>query len=144
MFFIVIKPFVHLDDISTREKADQQMRDRFVSIIGRNLVISKLCGTNAMVYEYMTEANILSLPSITRDTMFVTDVAPADRWNYESLQENEELKMKTLVTSFKEMCAEITECTPTSFIFNDHFQSSVYRVSSCFITASQLGPDNLR
>ena len=36
VIFIEIKPFVHLGDISTREKADQQMCDRFTSIIGRN------------------------------------------------------------------------------------------------------------
>ena len=34
VFFIEINPFFHLDDIFRREKADQQMRDRFVSIIG--------------------------------------------------------------------------------------------------------------
>jgi hypothetical protein len=120
VFSIVIKPFVHLDDIFTREKADQQMRDHFVSIIGRNLAIPKLYGISAMgcrfsVYEYTKDTNILFPPSITRDAMFVTDVAPADRWNYELLEENGELKMKTLVASVKEMCAEITECTSTSY-----------------------------
>ena len=79
MFFIPIKPTVHLGDISTREKADQQMRDHFVNIIGRNLVISKLYGTSAVVYEYTKEINILFPPLITRDIMFVADVAPADR-----------------------------------------------------------------
>ena len=39
---------VHLDAISTSEKADQQMCDLFVSIIGRNLVIPKLYVISAM------------------------------------------------------------------------------------------------
>jgi hypothetical protein len=78
VFFIPIKPTVHLGDIFTREKADQQMRDHFVNIIGRNLAISQLYGTSAMVYEYMKETNVLFPPLITRDTMFVTDIAPAD------------------------------------------------------------------
>ena len=42
------------------------------------------------------ETNILIQvpPSITRDATFVTDVAPADRWNYELLEKNGELKIK--------------------------------------------------
>ena len=40
------------------------------------------------------ETNILIPPSITRDATFVTDVAPADRWNYELLEKNGELKIK--------------------------------------------------
>ena len=137
MFFVEIKPFVHLDDISTREKADQQMRDHFISIIDRNLVIPKLYGISAMgsrfsVYEYAKETNILLPPSIARDALFVTDVAPADRWNYELLKENGELKLKRLVASVKEMYEEITECTSTSYIFNDseHHESSVRRVAN--------------
>ena len=55
------------------------MRDRFVSITDRNLVIFKLYGTSAVLYEYTKEINILFPPLITRDMMFVTDVAPADR-----------------------------------------------------------------
>jgi len=72
LFFIEIKPFPHLDDISTREKADQQMRDQFITIIGRNLVIPKLYGISAMgtrfsVYMYNKETNVLLPPSIARD-----------------------------------------------------------------------------
>lgn len=59
--------------------------------------------------------NILSPSSIARDAMSVTDVAPADRWNYELLEENGELKVKTLVASVKEMCEEITERASTSY-----------------------------
>lgn len=121
VIFIEIKPFVHLGDISTREKADQQMCDRFTSIIGRNVVISKLYGISTMgsrfsVYAYTRETNILLPPSSAPDPMFVTDVAPG-RWNYDLLEENGELKMKALVASMKEMCQEITECTSTSYIF---------------------------
>ena len=79
-------------------------------------------GSRFSVYEYTKETNVLLPPSIARDAMFVTDVTPADRWNYELLEENGELKMKTLVASVKEMCAETTECTSTSYIFSDHFQ----------------------
>jgi hypothetical protein len=113
VFFVEIKPFPHLDDMSSRAKADQQMRDRFVSIIGRNLVIPKLYGISAMgprfsVYEYTMETNILLPPSIPRHPMYVTDVAPADRWKYELLEDSGEQKMRELVAEVKEMCSAIT------------------------------------
>jgi hypothetical protein len=106
VFFIEIKPFPHLDDISTREKADQQMRDRFINIIGRNLVIPKLYGTSAMgtrfsVYVYNKEINVLLPPSIARDAMYVTDVAPVDRWNHELLEDDWEQKMREFVSEVK-------------------------------------------
>jgi hypothetical protein len=115
VFFIEIKPFPHLDEISTREKADQQMRDRFVGIIGRSLVIPKLYGISAMgprfsVYEYNQATNTLLPPSITRHATFVTDVAPADRWNYELLEDGGETKMRELVEEVKAMCENIA-CT---------------------------------
>ena len=115
------------------------MRDGFVSIIdGGNLVIPKLYGISAMrsrfsVYEYTKETNILLPPPIARDVMFVTDVAPADRWNYELLEENGELKTKTIFVSIKEMCAEFTKCTSTSYIFSDHSQLSVCRVAKIVV-----------
>ena len=115
VFFIEIKPFPHLDDISTREKADQQMRDRFVNIIGRNLVIPKLYGISAMgtrfsVYVYNKETNVLLPPSIARDAMYVTDVAPADRWNHELLEDDGEQKMREFVSEVKVMCEKIKAC----------------------------------
>ena len=115
VFFIEIKPLPHLDDISTREKADQQMRDQLVTIIGRNLVIPKLYGISAMgtrfsVYEYSLNTNMPLPPSITRDAIYVTDVAPADRWNYELLEADGEQKMRELVAEVKAMCVEIKAC----------------------------------
>jgi hypothetical protein len=35
VFFIDIKPALHLDDLSTRTKADEQMREQFESIVGQ-------------------------------------------------------------------------------------------------------------
>jgi len=112
VFFIEIKPFPHLDEISTREKADQQMRDQFVTIIGRNLVIPKLYGISAMgtrfsIYEYIQNTNMLLPPSIARDAMYVTDVAPANRWKYEILEDDGEKTMRELVEEVKAMCERI-------------------------------------
>ena len=115
MFFIEIKPLPHLDNVSTCEKADQQMHDQFVTIIGRNLVIPKLYGISVMgtrfsVYKYSQNTNMLLPPSITRDAIYVTDVAPADRCNYELLEADGEQKMRELVAEVKAMCVEIKAC----------------------------------
>ncbi|KAF8147892.1 hypothetical protein B0H34DRAFT_680070 [Crassisporium funariophilum] len=114
VFFIEINPFPHIDEISTRSKADQQMRDRYESFIGRNLFVPKLYGISAMgtrfsVYEYDKDTNALSPPSIPRHPTFVTDVAPASRWNYELLEDEGEQKMRELVSEVKRMCQDITE-----------------------------------
>ncbi|GLB39331.1 hypothetical protein LshimejAT787_0604930 [Lyophyllum shimeji] len=112
VFFLEIKPFPHLETISTREKADAQMRERFNTIIGRNLVIPTLYGISAMgtrfaIYEYLKDTAMLNPPFIVRNPQYVTDVAPAERWNYELLEPAGEAKFKELVASIKAMCAEV-------------------------------------
>ena len=67
-------------------------------------------GPRFSVYEYNRATNTLLPPSITRDAMFVTDVAPADRWNYELLEDGGETKMRELVEEVKAMCKNIP-CT---------------------------------
>ena len=91
------------------------MRDQFVAIIGRNLVIPKLYGISAMgtrfsVYRYNQETNMLLPPSIARNAMYVTDIAPADQWNYELLEDAGEKKMRELVVEVKAMCEKIKAC----------------------------------
>lgn len=88
------------------------MRNTFESLIGRNLVVPKLYAISAMgtrfsVYEYDKETNALSPPSIPRHPTFVTDVAPASRWNYELLEVEGERKMRELVSEVKRMCQVI-------------------------------------
>jgi len=122
VFFIGIKPFTHLDTLSTREKADTQMRQTFFSLVNRNLVIPKLYGVGAMgtclaIYEYSKESNRLTPRTIVRDPKYVTDVAPADRWTHELLEPAGEVKLKELVTLIKAMCADIAcvLCSSTYF-----------------------------
>ena len=115
VFFIEIKPYIHLNDIRTQAKADQQMRERFGSMIGPSLAIPNLYGVSAMgtrfsVYQYMKETNILKPSLILPDPNYVTDVAPAARWNYELLEIPGEQKMRELVAEIKRMCNKIVEC----------------------------------
>ena len=67
-------------------------------------------GTRFSVYVYNKETNVLLPPSIARDAMYVTDVAPADRWNHELLEDDGEQKMRELVSEVKAMCEEIKAC----------------------------------
>lgn len=86
------------------------MRERLFSLVD-HLVTPKLYGISAMgtclaIYEYSKETNLLTLPVIAPDPEY-TDVAPADPWAYELLEEAGEAKVKELVASIKAMCANI-------------------------------------
>ncbi|KIM51717.1 hypothetical protein SCLCIDRAFT_142639 [Scleroderma citrinum Foug A] len=107
---IQIKPFTHLHTHSTREKADAQMCERLFSLVD-HLVTPKLYGISVMgtclaIYEYSKKMNLLTPPVIAPDPED-TDIAPADPWAYELLEEAGEAKVKELVASIKAMCANI-------------------------------------
>ena len=123
MLCIQIKPFTHLHMHLTREKADAQMCERLFSLVD-HLVTPKLYGISAMgtclaIYEYSKETNLLTPPVIAPD-LECTDVAPADPWAYELLEEAGEAKVKELVTSIKAMCANIAcaLCLSRSFLMS--------------------------
>jgi hypothetical protein len=75
------------------------MRKGFASLISRNLAIPKLYGISAMglrfsVYEYSKETNILLPPAVHPHELYMTDVAPAERWQYELLENAGEQKLR--------------------------------------------------
>ena len=88
------------------------MRERFLSLIDRNLVIPRLYGVSVMgtclaIYEYSKETNQLTPHAIASDSQCMTDVAPADRWTHELLEPAGEAKVKELVALIKAMCTDI-------------------------------------
>ena len=88
------------------------MRERFLSLIDRNLVIPRLYGVSVMgtclaIYEYSKETNQLTLHAIASDSQCMTDVAPADCWTHELLEPAGEAKVKELVALIKAMCTDI-------------------------------------
>ena len=122
VFFVDIKPVFHLDDISTRAKADEQMREQFESIVGQNLVIPTLYGISAMgtrfsVYQYDKETSTVSPPSIPHDSKHLTDVAPVNRWNLDLLEKTGEEKFKEIAAEVRSMCEAITEWAFSNFIY---------------------------
>jgi hypothetical protein len=115
VLFIEVKPYVHLQDIAKREKADNQMRDRFRELGSPNLPMPKLYGISAMgtcfsVYEYTKETNRVAPPSIPRDLDTVNDVAPQARWKYELLEADGEAKFRSIVAEVKAIAQAIGNC----------------------------------
>jgi len=132
VFFIDIKPVFHLDDISTRAKADEQIREQFKSIVGQNLVIPKLYGISAIgtrfsVYHYNKETRILSPPSVPRDSMQLADIAPVNQWNIDLLENAGEEKFKEIVAEIKAMCEAIKACGFSLIISTHPFHSTFHR-----------------
>lgn len=112
VFFVEMKPFVHLDEMGTRAKADKQMRESFESMVETSLVIPKLYGVSAMgtqfsVYEYRKESGTLNPQLIERDPKRMNDIAPKKRWKYDLLDESGERRLRELVDEVKAMCENI-------------------------------------
>ena len=100
VFFIEVKapaPFVF---DSMRKRADDQMRDHFRdsrhSIVTPRLPGISAFGTRMAFYEYVAATNTLTTRPrpITPDPIFLNDVAPAERWNYDLLETNGIAKMR--------------------------------------------------
>lgn len=96
----------HLD--STRKQADDQMRDRFRDLRS-NLVTPRLpaisaFGTRVAFYEYVAATNAVTPPAIAADPIFLNDMAPADRWNYDLLEANGIARMRQVAQDARAMC----------------------------------------
>ncbi|KAK7451692.1 hypothetical protein VKT23_012371 [Stygiomarasmius scandens] len=112
VMFIEIKTFVSLDDMAARELADRQMRDCFTRLLN-HLKIPALYGISAMgtkfaVYKYDAVTRRLTPPVIARDPEVVNDVAPAERWTHELMEEGGEQVFNDIVEKVKSMCSGIT------------------------------------
>jgi hypothetical protein len=67
-------------------------------------------GLRFSVYEYSKETNILLPPAVHPHELYMTDVAPAERWQYELLENAGEQKLREIVAEIKGMCEAIAEC----------------------------------
>ena len=108
VLFISVKPpsSFHLD--SKRRQADDQMRDSFRDLRA-NLVTPRLpaisaFGTRVAVYEYIAATNAVTPPAIAADPIFLNDLAPADRWNYDLLEANGIARMRQVAQDVWVMC----------------------------------------
>ncbi|KIJ24786.1 hypothetical protein M422DRAFT_39007 [Sphaerobolus stellatus SS14] len=108
VFFIEIKPSGHIRKLSERVSADQQMRERFDALSDEvnipTLYGVSVLGTKLCVYTYETETSKLTPGEIERDPKYVTDRAPAGRWNLDIMESGGEQRMREIVAHVKEMC----------------------------------------
>jgi len=112
VFFIEVKPYIHIQRNSTRELADDQMRRRFRDFSGSNLPIPRLYGistfgTRFSIYQYTVANRVLTPSLIASDPDIVTDVAPEGRWNYDLFEAAGEAKFREIVADVRAMAAAI-------------------------------------
>lgn len=94
VFLLDARPLPNLDDTHTRARADAAVRGRVGGLV-RGFVVPKLYGVSAMgmrwvVHEYRKATNSIVPHAVVRDYVYVTDVAPVERWELELLDEAEE------------------------------------------------------
>jgi hypothetical protein len=112
VFFVEIKTFLALDDMSSRTEADDQMRKRFAQFASGTILTPRLFGLSAMgtqfsVYEMTTATNQLLPGRIVPEPLFITDTAPRAWWNYDLLTATGEAKIRDLVADVKQMAADL-------------------------------------
>ncbi|KIK02507.1 hypothetical protein K443DRAFT_677585 [Laccaria amethystina LaAM-08-1] len=92
LFFVKIKTFRSLKQLSARASADKQMREGYREFASSNISTPTLYGLSAFgpqfsVYTYDPASGYLAPPEIPHDLRYLNDVAPKDRWAYNLLEE---------------------------------------------------------
>jgi len=108
VFFIEVRPPGSFTLDSRRKQADEQMRDRFRDL-RHALVTPRLPGISAFgtrlaFYEYVAATNSLTPRAIAPDDQFLTDVAPANRWDHDVLDANGTARVRQVVQDVIAMC----------------------------------------
>jgi hypothetical protein len=111
IFFLEIKPLHHIFNIATREAADEQMRDRFVSLLPL-IVTPKLHGISALgkkLSHYCLDKTTRELQpiGIQRDPQYIIDTAPSERWDIDILDADGCNRFNEIVGTVKQMSAEL-------------------------------------
>ena len=108
VFFIEVKPPSSFHFDSKRKQADEQMRDRFrdlrPNIVTPRLPAISAFGTRVAFYEYIPATRGVTPPAIAADPMFLEDIAPADRWNYDLLEADGIARMRQVAQDVRAMC----------------------------------------
>ncbi|KAI9438446.1 hypothetical protein BJY52DRAFT_1129545 [Lactarius psammicola] len=116
VFFIKVRPYVHLQSPGKREDADEQMRRMCLDLVLGTFLIPKLYGVSAMgtclsIYE-CTMATGIFPRAIKPDPNIVNDISPQERWNYDLLEASGEEKLRAIVAEVKAMAHNIAVSPP--------------------------------
>ena len=111
-FFVEIKTYRSLANLSARGLADDQMRDRFREFASGSIPTPKLVGissfgTQLCVYTFTSETRTLEPALITADAHVLNDVAPQNRWAFDMLDEEGEKRLREVVVAAKSMAANL-------------------------------------
>ena len=111
IFFVEIKALGHLQRVSDRQAADNQMRERFEKLFDEvkisNLYGMSALGTRVCLYEWDRETRKIEPPAIPKDPNYTIDTAPIDRWNLDILSAEGEQRLREVVARVKTMSSEI-------------------------------------
>lgn len=112
VFFIEVKTFRSLKELSARGGADDQMRQRFREFASGTVHTPTLYGLSAFgpqfcVYMYNFATRSIEPSGIARNQDIVNDTAPEARWAYNLLEETGEAKLREIVKDIKGMAAAL-------------------------------------
>lgn len=111
VFFMEIKPLDHIENISTRSSADEQMRDRFASLLPliKTDILHGISALGIKLSHYYLDKETLKIepPGIIKDPSIIKDIAPAIRWNIEILKDDGYEKFMDIVKQIKSMSNSI-------------------------------------
>lgn len=108
VLFVEIKCSNHILQKSTRQAADQQMREQFTDLFD-NVEIETLYGLSAIgtklcIYTADKQTGRLLPKQNPSSLEFVTDTAPIDRWDIDIMTPEGEERLWQVVSDIKSMC----------------------------------------
>lgn len=108
VFFVEVKPPADVSTPSKRERADLQMRQRFVDC-RQDLKIDTLYGVSALgtklaFYQMDKATGALNPAQIQRDLQVASPTAPREWWEWDIVEEAGATKFKGIVADVKKMC----------------------------------------
>lgn len=111
IFFVELQACNYFGTIRGWSMADNQMRERFREYLFPANPMPKLIGiscfrTQFCVYTLTTETRALEPSLIFRETRFINDVAPKDRWAFDFLTQEGGTKLREVVAEIKAMAAD--------------------------------------
>ena len=111
VFFLEVKASNYIQRASTRQAADQQMRERYYGLFDdtkiKVLYGLSAIGTKLCFYTWVRETRIVQPKAIPLDPDFPIDTAPENRWNLDLLTAEGEEKLRQVIAHIKVLCGTI-------------------------------------
>lgn len=111
VFFVEVKPLADVSTPSKLERADLQMRQRFLDC-RQDLKIDTLHGVSAFgtklaFYQMDKATGALNSVQIQRDLQVASPTAPRGWWGWDIVEEAGATKFKEIVADVKKMCETV-------------------------------------